>query len=78
MNIQHPDDWQVGYMAQEVEATDRPAIDFVIDGHRALEADRSAGLPKRRIQRKSLDCIRTLMIWAATRPDLGRVKFFMD
>ena len=35
-NIQHPDDWQVGYMAQEVEATDRPAIDFVIDGHRAL------------------------------------------
>ena len=34
-DIQHPDDWQVGYMAQEVEATDRPAIDFV-DGHRAL------------------------------------------
>ena len=35
-DIQHPDDWQVGYMAQEVEATDRLAIDFVIDGHRAL------------------------------------------
>ncbi len=35
-DIQHPDDWQVGYMAQEVEATDRLAIDFVMDGHRAL------------------------------------------
>ena len=35
-NIEFPSDWQVGYMAQEVEATDRPAIEFVIDGHRAL------------------------------------------
>jgi ATP-binding cassette subfamily F protein 3 len=34
--IDFPSDWQVGYMAQEVEATDRPAIEFVIDGHRAL------------------------------------------
>ena len=35
-DISYPDDWQIGYMAQEVEATDRAAIDFVIDGHRAL------------------------------------------
>ncbi len=32
----YPEDWSVGYMAQEVEATDRSALDFVIDGHRLL------------------------------------------
>ncbi len=35
-DITRPDDWQVGYMAQEVEASDRHAIEYVIDGHRAL------------------------------------------
>ena len=35
-DIDFPSDWQVGYMAQEVEATDRPAIEFVMDGHSAL------------------------------------------
>ena len=25
-DISYPDDWQIGYMAQEVEATDRAAI----------------------------------------------------
>lgn len=35
-SIDFPANWQLGYMAQEVEATDRPAIEFVIDGHRAL------------------------------------------
>ena len=37
-----PDDWRVGHMAQEVEASDRPAIEYVIDGDhglRQVEAD---------------------------------------
>lgn len=35
-DITYPQDWQVGYMAQEVEATERVAIEFVIDGHSKL------------------------------------------
>lgn len=34
--VDFPDDWQLGYMAQELDINDRPAIDFVIDGHKAL------------------------------------------
>lgn len=37
-DIDFPAHWQVGYMAQEVEATDQTAMEFVIDGHRALRA----------------------------------------
>ena len=35
-SIEFPDDWRVGYMAQEVEANERPALDYVIDGDREL------------------------------------------
>lgn len=35
-SIEFPDDWQVGYMAQEIEANERPALDYVIDGDREL------------------------------------------
>ena len=35
-DITYPQDWLLGYMAQEVEATERPAIEYVIDGHYAL------------------------------------------
>ena len=35
-SIEFPEDWRVGYMAQEVEANERPALDFVIDGDREL------------------------------------------
>ena len=35
-DITYPQDWLLGYMAQEVEATERPAIEYVIDGHHAL------------------------------------------
>jgi ATP-binding cassette subfamily F protein 3 len=31
-----PSGWRVSHMAQQVEATERPALDFVIDGHAAL------------------------------------------
>lgn len=37
-----PGHWQIAEMRQEVDASDRPAIDYVIDGHRAfrrLEAE---------------------------------------
>ena len=34
--VDFPEDWQLGYMAQEVEISDRPAIEFVIDGHKEL------------------------------------------
>ena len=40
--VDFPDDWRVGHMAQEVEASDRPAIEYVIDGDhglRQVEAD---------------------------------------
>jgi ATP-binding cassette subfamily F protein 3 len=35
-SIDFPLDWRVGHMAQEVEANERPAIDYVIDGDREL------------------------------------------
>ncbi|HAH80113.1 MAG TPA: ABC transporter ATP-binding protein [Gammaproteobacteria bacterium] len=35
-SIEFPEDWRVGYMAQEVEANERPALDYVIDGDREL------------------------------------------
>ena len=35
-SIEFPDDWRVGYMAQEIEANERPALDYVIDGDREL------------------------------------------
>ena len=31
-----PGGWRVSHMAQQVEATERPALEFVIDGHTAL------------------------------------------
>ncbi len=31
-----PASWRIGYMEQEAEVTDRPALDYVIDGHKAL------------------------------------------
>lgn len=40
-----PQDWRVVHMAQEVEASDRSALDYVMDGHvqfRALEAKLAA------------------------------------
>ncbi|MDH3644347.1 MAG: ATP-binding cassette domain-containing protein, partial [Gammaproteobacteria bacterium] len=33
-----PSGWQVAHMAQQVKVTDRPALQYVIDGHRALRA----------------------------------------
>ena len=41
-SVEFPDDWRVGHMAQEVEAIERPALEYVIDGDRELrqvEAD---------------------------------------
>ena len=34
--VDFPADWRVGHMAQEVEAIERPAIEYVIDGDQAL------------------------------------------
>jgi ATP-binding cassette, subfamily F, member 3 len=34
--VQVPEGWRVSHMAQQVDATDRSALDFVIDGHAAL------------------------------------------
>ncbi len=31
-----PGDWRISHMAQEVAVNDRPALDYVIDGHREL------------------------------------------
>jgi len=31
-----PSGWQIAHMAQQVDATDRAALDYVMDGHRAL------------------------------------------
>lgn len=44
-NISIPSDWRVVHMAQEVEASDRSALDYVMDGHvqfRELEAKLAA------------------------------------
>ena len=41
-DLQMPAQWQIAQMRQEVEANDRPAIEYVIDGHqhyRRIEAD---------------------------------------
>ncbi|WP_286695185.1 ATP-binding cassette domain-containing protein [Spongiibacter sp. UBA1325] len=41
-DLQIPAQWQIAQMRQEVEASDRPAIEYVIDGHqhyRRIEAD---------------------------------------
>jgi len=35
-DIELPGDWRISHMAQEVTVNDRPAIDYVIDGHKAL------------------------------------------
>ena len=34
--VDFPADWRIGHMAQEVEAIERPAIEYVIDGDHAL------------------------------------------
>src|SRR5262245_30413211 len=34
--VQLPAGWRVSFMAQEVEATDRRALDYVVDGHAEL------------------------------------------
>jgi ATP-binding cassette, subfamily F, member 3 len=34
--IRIPASWQLAHMAQQVTVTDRPALDYVLDGHRAL------------------------------------------
>ena len=39
--VDFPEDWRVGHMAQEVEANDRPAIEYVIDGDHGLRQGRS-------------------------------------
>ncbi|NOX51402.1 MAG: ABC-F family ATP-binding cassette domain-containing protein [Gammaproteobacteria bacterium] len=31
-----PDGWRLGYMQQDVEASQRPALEFVVDGHKEL------------------------------------------
>ena len=36
-----PDDWTIGYMAQEIGDLDRPAIEYVIDGDERLRAAES-------------------------------------
>ena len=35
-NLNLPSDWRLAMMAQEVPALEQPAIDYVLDGHRAL------------------------------------------
>ena len=35
-DVELPGDWRISHMAQEVEVSDRPALDYVIDGHREL------------------------------------------
>ena len=35
-DVELPGDWRISHMAQEVEVSDRIAIDYVIDGHREL------------------------------------------
>jgi ATP-binding cassette subfamily F protein 3 len=35
-DIRIPDGWRISHMAQQVEATERPALDFVLDGHAEL------------------------------------------
>ncbi len=33
-----PSGWQIAHMAQQVKVTDRPALTYVVDGHRALRS----------------------------------------
>jgi len=35
-DVELPGDWRISHMAQEVDVTERSAIDYVIDGHRDL------------------------------------------
>ena len=35
-DVTYPGDWRISHMAQEVEVSDRPALEYVIDGHREL------------------------------------------
>ncbi len=35
-DVTRPRDWRIAYMAQEVAVTERPALEYVIDGHKAL------------------------------------------
>jgi ATP-binding cassette subfamily F protein 3 len=35
-DVELPGDWRISHMAQEVAVSDRPALDYVIDGHREL------------------------------------------
>jgi ATP-binding cassette subfamily F protein 3 len=35
-DVELPGDWRISHMAQEVAVNDRPALDYVIDGHREL------------------------------------------
>ncbi|MEQ8860645.1 MAG: ATP-binding cassette domain-containing protein [Pseudomonadales bacterium] len=34
--VRVPADWRIAHMAQQVDVTDRPILDYVIDGHREL------------------------------------------
>ena len=40
--ISMPADWRIGYMVQEAEVTDRPAVEYVIDGDQDLRAIEAA------------------------------------
>jgi ATP-binding cassette subfamily F protein 3 len=35
-DVEVPGDWRISHMAQEVAVSERPALDYVIDGHREL------------------------------------------
>ncbi len=37
-DVELPGDWRISHMAQEVEVSDRSALDYVIDGHKELRA----------------------------------------
>jgi ATP-binding cassette subfamily F protein 3 len=41
-NLNLPADWRLAMMAQEVPALEQPAIDYVLDGHRALRRGEKA------------------------------------
>ncbi len=41
-DVELPGDWRLSHMAQEVTVSDRPALDYVIDGHRELRRAQAA------------------------------------
>jgi ATP-binding cassette subfamily F protein 3 len=41
-DVELPGDWRISHMAQEVAINDRPALDYVIDGHRELRKAEAA------------------------------------